>query len=125
MTKDEWLKYATDNQSKLASLIEDYHPANAKYSRDTDLPITAGMAEWACGQISKGIQEEQKGLPPAPVERFKLALAARDNAVIYSLLSDAWFGVPESTSCWQIEGFNEAVTLMDDPPDEEEVASAE
>lgn len=33
---------------------------------------------------------------------------------------DAWFGVPESTSCWSIPGFGQAVDLLDDPPEDQE-----
>lgn len=29
-------------------------------------------------------------------------------------------GVPESTDCWQIEGFSIAVDLMDDPVEEDD-----
>ena len=34
-----------------------------------------------------------------------------------SLLNSAWFGVPESTQCWKLEGFKEAIDLLEDPPD--------
>jgi len=46
-------------------------------------------------------------------------LDAQDISKAMKLLNDAWFGVPESTDCWQIYGFKEAVDLLDDPPEEE------
>lgn len=35
-------------------------------------------------------------------------------------MSETWFGVPESTLCWQIQGFKEACDLLDDPPETED-----
>lgn len=80
-------------------------------------PITAAGAEFACAQIRKKLTQEQAG-ELDPVVRFDAALTAGDFAVLNKLLSDAWFGVPESTSCWQIRGFAAAVDLMDDPPED-------
>jgi hypothetical protein len=54
-----------------------------------------------------------------PVAQFDSALAAGDIGQLMTLLNGAWFGVPESTECWGIEGFKIAVDLMDDPPEEE------
>ena len=53
-----------------------------------------------------------------PCREFDIALAAGDIQKVTNLLNDAWFGVPESTRCWQIEGFTEAVGLLEDPPDD-------
>ena len=80
-------------------------------------PITAPAAEEACANVRKMIQKEQ---PDDPLARWDEALAKGDVNEIYSLLSDVWFGVPESTGCWSIPGFGLACDLMDDPPEEEE-----
>ena len=63
---------------------------------------------------AKEFMEEKR----EPVERFDAALKSGDIDALNQLLSDAWFGVPESTSCWSITGFSECVDLMDDPPED-------
>jgi hypothetical protein len=120
MTAQEWLAKATEHKEKLLSLIKTYHPAShaihAKKSHD--LPITAPNAEFACRAVREKINAEEGHLA-YPCDRFNSALDAGDWSTISSLLNGAWFGVPESTSCWGIEGFSEAVDLIEDMPEEE------
>lgn len=113
MTKEEWLREASGAKDKLASLIDHYHPAN-RLPGGTDLPITAHNAERACVHVRSEIRKNFEGNPR---EQFFTALDEEDTDKISNLLNDTWFGVPESTLCWQIPGFREAVKLITDPPD--------
>ena len=114
MTIQEWLNQATANRAKLASLLTNWHPRSVKVGHD--MKITARGAEQAC-EVVRGIIRQQGQNKPNPVEAFYEALDADDYITILTLLNEAWFGVPESTSCWNIEGFTEAVNLMEDPPE--------
>ena len=120
MTSQEWLAKAQQHKDVLLSLIESYHPAShAITGRRQRMPITAPTAESACVVVRGRIAKEEGDLA-YPRDRFLAALEAGDWIEINSLLNSAWFGVPESTACWQVEGFKEAVDLMEDPPEQEE-----
>ena len=77
--------------------------------------ITAPNAERACEVVREQIRKESMNNPEI---QFDIALTKQDHATISSLLSSAWFGVPESTECWKIRGFAEACDLLDDPVEE-------
>lgn len=129
MTKQQWLDYAKEHQAVLISLLDNYHPVNldkrARITEDSDgkfivpqsLPITAPNAERACQSIRNEIA--LKTINPAVSATFLNALEHNDINTINSLLNAAWFGVPESNSCWEIVGFREAVELMEDFPEDE------
>lgn len=134
MTTEQWLEQARNKQDDLCYLIDSYHPASFESAalRGKDprrpgpgLPITAPNAESASEVVRQKIRDEADGTHP--VVKFKEALAVGDVGACMTLLSQAWFGVPESTSCWGIRGFNEAVSLLEDPPEptEEEMAAME
>ncbi len=55
----------------------------------------------------------------SPLARFDDALACGDWETLWTLLNETWIGVPESTSCWSIRGFAEAVALLEDPPEDD------
>ena len=121
MNTKDWLHECHVHRQSLRNLIGGYHPV----ARDpTDigmmcgLDITAPAAQKACDAICEEIKNSERGELP-PVRRFDYALQVGDVATIHSLLSATWFGVPESTSCWSITGFNELVNLLDDPPEED------
>ena len=119
MTPQEWLAKVREHKDDLLDLIESYHPSShAMYGKRKKLPITAPNAESACQAVREKIQKEEQDLA-YPRDRFLAALERNDWAEINSLLNGAWFGVPESSSCWQIRGFAIAVDLMDDMPDPE------
>jgi hypothetical protein len=80
----------------------------------TPLPVTAPAAQEACNAICAEIAQRS---PETPVLRYDVALAKQDVSTIQTLLQEAWFGVPESTSCWLIPGFTVLVDLLDDPPE--------
>lgn len=114
-TKSEWLARVAAAAENLRSLIGEFHPWYSK--NHPEYPITAQAAENACNDIRNEIRRENKG---DPIVRFNAALTADNIGTLMSLLNEAWFGVPESTACWRIKGFKEAVDLLDDPPEEDE-----
>jgi hypothetical protein len=122
MNKQQWITQAREHADALRSLVSEWHPTRlvAGRKRSHEYPITAAAAEFICARVREKLAEEQAEVPD-PVERFNEALKAGDWMTVSKLLSDAWFGVPESTACWEIRGFTEAVDLMDDPPEDEVV----
>jgi hypothetical protein len=119
-TKQEWINQCERDRNKIESLIKYYHPHSGlkgSVSRPR-LEITAPNAEGARQHVVAAMKAEAPSI--SPVVQFNLALKERNVTKLMSLMNGAWFGVPESTSCWQIEGFTEAVQLLEDPPDEEQ-----
>lgn len=118
ITEKEWIQQVKMNKDKLRILILTYHPnrnpLTARYAT-VNTPITAQGAELACASIRRTIQN--KG-DLAPEVRFDLALMQDDVEGIEIILNEVWFGVPESTSCWDIPGFKEAVNLLENLPGE-------
>jgi hypothetical protein len=132
-TRSQWMQVVQDNAETLRQLVSDWHPSArrpAVIQRESvlftdgdavalDVPrmvITAPEAELACQDVRQKIRQEE---PDDPLTKWDRALAAEDIGAIMSLLSGAWFGIPESTECWSIPGFGLACDLMDDPPEEE------
>lgn len=116
MTTIQWLEQVQTNKDLLISFLRHYHPVNRSIG-GTNLPITAPNAELACMNVRRMIKES--GSESNPVEQFENALEKKNWQVINQLLNSAWFGVPESTLCWNIDGFKEAVSLMEDLPEDE------
>lgn len=118
MTKQEWLTQARSTSGDLLALISAWHPAGGLLLRT--LRITAPAANLACKNIANQIRAESDYKYPAgPSTAFHKALEDGDVGTLLSLLSETWFGVPESTDCWNLPGFAKAVELLDDPPEEE------
>lgn len=124
MTKKEWIAKTKANLPDLRDLIARYHPSSKGFGGISlvGLPITAPGAEEACGNVRKAIAGDPKNLNP--LLRFQEAIDKQDISTMYSILNDAWFGVPESTSCWRIRGFSIAVDLMEDVPMPDEMEEA-
>ena len=114
MTNSRWLQIVADNAEQLRQLVGSYHPS-ARWPK-AEMLITAPNAEIACENIRLEIAKKE---PANPLERWDKAIASNNIDEINSLLSAAWFGVPESTECWQIPGFGIACDLMDDLPEQE------
>ena len=112
MSKDAWIQQVINNRPALKSLINDWHPSK-RGEYVGDITITAKNAEAACRVIRRQIKEEFKG---DVILKFDEAIDAKEWKTIYRILSDTWFGVPESLDCWSIRGFKEAVDLLDDTP---------
>ena len=117
MTKELWINQAKRDRERLRSLIEVYHPNSINRFPVKPGPITAPAAEAARLGVLGAVREASHA---NPVETFDEALDKGDLMTVNNLLNAAWFGVPESTSCWQIRGFREAVALMEDLPEENE-----
>lgn len=123
MNHIEYITKCKEHADKLRSLLGNYHPRSAQYAKTysapAPLPITAPGAEAACRVVRAKIRKEEPN-KPHPIALFNIALEVGNLEAaleINSLLNSAWFGVPESTSCWSIPGFREAVALMEDPPE--------
>lgn len=115
MTKKEWFTEADGSKDKVKSLIDKYHPVN-RLPGGTDLPITAHNAENACVQARVAVRKNFEGVPSV---EYQNALDAMDYKKASNILNDTWFGVPESTLCWNLIGFREMVALLDDPPEDD------
>lgn len=115
MTKERWLEQVTSHGKELRELIADYHPAARiqRFTRDS-MVITAPNAEAACENVRESIRNKET---EDPLVKWDKAVAEGNVEEIMSLLDGAWFGVPESTECWNIPGFSKAVDLLDDPPE--------
>lgn len=116
MTTQEWLEKTRHDADKIRGLIRDFHPS-AGARRKSIGPITAQNAEIACERVRQQIAATEA---IDPIKRFDKALTDGDVGELISVMNGAWFGVPESTSCWRLEGFTEMVALMEDPPDDDE-----
>jgi hypothetical protein len=115
VTVDSWIQYAVDNKDKLVSIIGKYHPVNREVGRRVHDNITAPNAELACTQVRKEIRKNFEGNPTA---QFIEALEKKDVNKVNTLLNQTWFGVPESRGCWEIEGFNELIHLVEELPEQ-------
>ena len=118
MTETEWLEKAHTDMDLLVDFVAAWHPRKCGLtpaSMTRQLPITAPDANVACGRISIEIA---RTTAPDPAGRLRTAIDRCDVEAAYNLLSEAWFGVPESTRCWRIPGFSQAVGLIEDPPEE-------
>lgn len=114
MTETEWMDQAVRDKEKLRALVASFHPAVLNRVR-TDFPITAPMTQIACDIVSEQIRADQK---VDPLVEFDEGIRDRDMMKVYRVLDATWFGVPESTSCWRLEGYPETVALLEDPPAE-------
>lgn len=110
MTKQEWLQKARDNQDKLVNLIATYHPTNNG---------PAPVVEANSAAVRKQIKNDLEYCLESAVTKFNNAIKNNDTNMIYNILQETWFGVPESVECWQIKGFHESVILLESPWEEE------
>lgn len=117
MTDQEWIERARQVKPQLLVLVQAWHPAASTRADRDGFEITASLPEEACEQFRKEIAEKFSG---EPCQRLEQALAAGDIGTVSSILNQAWIGVPESTNCWRIPGFEEAVSLLEDMPEPEE-----
>jgi hypothetical protein len=121
MTQDEWLQKARDSKEILLGITYNYHPiqrpvTQALMDEELALNITAPDAEFACEQVRRQIKAQDDD----PLQKLSAAIDSGHVDVIMNVLNQVWFGIPESTSCWGIKGFHEMVSLLEDPPDDEE-----
>lgn len=118
MTDNEWLDDVTRHQDRIKTLIRSYHPVNRQPGPRKGVDhITAPNTEAACVNVRKSIRDNYDG---DPIAHFDRALADRNISALSIIMNQTWFGVPESTSCWKLEGFSEMVALLEDPPGDTE-----
>lgn len=98
-TKEEWWQLLDYYKDQLRWLVVEFHPLYRRAR--TDMKITAPNAEAACEQIR---QEVAKQIVDDPLGCFDQFCEQRSDGVVY-ILNQVWFGVPESTDCWQLPGF--------------------
>ena len=118
MTKQAWFHVVATHKDELRSLIVHYHPVNLHPHKPTDKldkSITAPSAERYCEVVRNKIRSKASGRPEV---QFDLALKNKDDKTMSALLSDAWFGIPESRACVNIPGFGILCDLLDDPIEE-------
>jgi hypothetical protein len=115
-TIQNWMERVRSNEEVLTDFISAWHPSKRTQS---NMVITAPRTEACCETVRNDIRTKQQDLAE-PEVRFKQAITDNNVDVILGLLSDAWFGVPESKDCWTIPGFAVACDLMDDPPEIED-----
>lgn len=108
-----WLALAIQHQDLLVDFVAGYHPAASRRAY-IDMKITAWAAQAACVDVCA---ELRRTATVEPVAQLQAAIAARDINQIYTVLNSTWFGVPESRSCWEIPGFQEAVELLESVPE--------
>ena len=120
MTSEAFLSKCAEHQGRLETYLQQWHPRSREFVFTEEHHASAPGAQFACNRACAKIQKTPAGLPP--VAAFKEALEKRDVKVAYSLLNDAWFGLPETTEWRQFEGAREAVGLIEDPPDDVEWA---
>lgn len=118
MTETEWLERLNESAPLIRQLIADYHPGSWFGAKPKSLQITAEMPEAARQQVAADIatQYEESGYT-TPLEVFDQALRVNDVSGLLGVMNEAWMGVPESTDCWKVAGFNDLVCLLEDPPE--------
>lgn len=116
MTKEQWVERAKSELEVLRSIVSNYHPAiRSRRQRLSGVQITAPSAQMAADTVIKAEKfEEEKN----PVKVLEDALESGNVRAAARVLDATWFGVPESTSCWQITGFATLVDLLDEMPEE-------
>ena len=100
-TKDEWWDLLGENEQYVRDIIASYHPY---YQHPHFMKITAPRAEQVREQVELQVEQQSQD-EGDPAERFDAAVKAKDWGTLVNLMNEAWFGVPESTSCWGIPGF--------------------
>lgn len=108
VTPKQWWDKVELAKPKLVRLIERFYPSKDKKPEWVG-EITAAAAEAACQLIRDQIDRAE------PVKDFESAIVARDSAVVLTILSDTWFGMPESVACRSEPGFWDLCDLMEGP----------
>lgn len=100
-TKEEWWQLVESNYNDLFYLIGKFHPENYRIHRYN---ITADKAEKVCENVRNEIRSRNAFNDVHPLDRFKKLYDTR-NSDLASLLSETWFGMPESSDIRSEPGF--------------------
>ncbi len=98
-----WWGFVIKHKDTLINIVKSYHPS---YGRNYSKNITASSTEAARQDFVAEIERE------GPVD-FEKAIKDKDVEEVLSILNQTWFGVPESTDCWDIPGFRELCTICE------------
>ena len=101
-TADEWWALCELHKSELSSLVRVFHPT---YGRQFDARITAPAAEVARQSTVSSMPMRELD----PTAEFDAGVTNR-SFTVPALLSETWFGVPESLDAHSLPGFG---TLCD------------
>lgn len=118
MNSAEFIIKATQHSDKLCDLIRNWHPRSSDFVLHAAEDSTAPGPQEACNILCRSIQKEAPAGALPPVEAFRAALEAKDAVQAYTILAETWIGVPEVTSFREFTGAQEALDLLDDPPDD-------
>ena len=117
MTENDWFIQLEKDKDKIFKIVGQYHPSIVAPPINK-VDITAPNAELARRAIMHQMIREQLG---NGLGKLVQALNNRDMSTCYNVMSESWFAIPESTQCWEIEGFKELVSLMENLPNEDEL----
>lgn len=113
-----WWAEVSGSWEDLRALVERWHPESPALGPRPLMPITARNAEGARLEL---LLEDQEATTAARLcgdllERMDATRAKQDHEALFVILNAAWLGIPESSSCWAIPGFDTLCDLCSDPP---------
>ena len=101
---DAFWNYVEKHRHKLEDIVNGYHPSKGRHYSGT---ITAPGAEAARQDVVAEVERE------GPID-IKKIIDNRDKDKFLNALNATWFGIPESTDCWNIPGFSELCTICEE-----------
>lgn len=116
MNSQEFMTKVREHQPVLETYLQQWHPRSRAFVYTDEQHSSAPGAQHACNRVCGQIQKQPAVLPP--VEAFKAAVEAADVIRTYTLLQEAYFGLPERMDWREHTGAKEAVGLLEDPPDD-------
>lgn len=106
MTQEQWWDKVEKSKPSLLGLIDRFYPSKLKKPEWVG-EITAAAAEAACQLVRDQIDRAN------PAGDFESAIVKRDSAIVLTILSDTWFGMPESVTCRSEPGFWDLCDLLE------------
>ena len=127
MKKQDWIDTFNRSKNELRDLVEQFHPSvkacTSALTKKT-YKVTASSTEEACKVVRKLIRKRETQNPLTIFDTLAEDPALH-NKELTSLLSGAWFGLPESRSVRSLPGFFELCDLcegVDEEEDTEDIA---
>ena len=122
MKTQDWIATFNRSKNELRDLIAQFHPsvkAHTSALTKKTYKVTASSAEEACKVVRKQIRQMESQNPITVFDTLA------ENPAIHikeltSLLSGAWFGLPESSSVRSLPGFFELCDLCEGIDQEED-----
>jgi hypothetical protein len=122
MEKQDWIDTFNRSKNELRDLVEQFHPsvkAHTSALTKKTYKVTASSAEHSIRQLIRRTRQME---PQNPLTIFDVLAEdpALHNKELTSLLSGAWFGLPESRSVRSLPGFFELCDLCEGVDKEED-----